>query len=48
MGPEIRQVAVSVAELRGFSGATAILGAQTCPNRAGSRPAPPEMGEEAS
>jgi len=27
---------------------TVILVAQTCPTRAGSRPAPPEMGEEAS
>ena len=34
--------------LRRFISRTVILAEQTCPNRAGSRPAPPEMGEEAS
>jgi hypothetical protein len=34
--------------LRRIAEATVILVAQTCPNRAGSRHAPPEMGEEAS
>lgn len=48
MGTRARHMAVAVAELRRFSGATVILVAQTCPNRAGSRHAPPEMGEEAS
>ena len=48
MGTGARHLAVAVKELRPFSGATVILVAQTCPNRAGSRHAPPEMGEEAS
>jgi len=34
--------------LRRIGGVTVILYAQTCPTWAGSRHAPPEMGEEAS